>query len=60
MVTDQLVLGQYNFCYYEDLPLAFGNWFCVLRHGGRTFVRAFHPVTACLKERDGALVINCN
>jgi len=52
-----LVFAQYNFCYYEDLPTAFANWYRVLRDGGRLFTRSFHPVTACVKEEDGKVVI---
>jgi ubiquinone/menaquinone biosynthesis C-methylase UbiE len=52
-----LVFAQYNYCYYEDLPLAFTNWSRVLRAGGRLFVRTFHPVTRCIEEKDGALRI---
>jgi SAM-dependent methyltransferase len=52
-----LVFAQYNYCYYEDLPRAFANWFRVLRGGGRLFVRTFHPLTACLEEKEGTLAV---
>jgi ubiquinone/menaquinone biosynthesis C-methylase UbiE len=52
-----LVFAQYNYCYYEHLARAFVNWFRVLRGGGRLFVRTFHPVTACLEEKEGTLAV---
>ena len=52
-----LVFAQYNYCYYEDLPAAFTNWFRVLREGGRLFVREGHPFTSGLEEKNGILTV---
>ena len=52
-----IVFAEYNLCYYEDLPKACVNWYRVLRDSGRLFVQEFHPLVACLEERDGTLAI---
>ena len=43
-------------CWFEDIPLACGNWHRVLRPGGRLLMHFNHPVTSPLNVHNGDLV----
>lgn len=47
-----LVHADYNLWYYEDLTLACGNWYRVLRKKGRLLVHEWNPVSRCLRDDD--------
>ena len=53
--TFDIVFATY-LCWFEDIPLACGNWHRVLRPGGRLLMHTGYPATAYLDVRDGVLV----
>jgi ubiquinone/menaquinone biosynthesis C-methylase UbiE len=47
-------------CWFEDLFLSCRSWFRVLKPGGRLLMGNSHPLTKCLEERAGSLVVRHN
>ncbi|MFQ6040666.1 MAG: class I SAM-dependent methyltransferase [Candidatus Poribacteria bacterium] len=44
-------------CWLEDIFKACRAWYRVLKPGGRLLLVQYHPVVACLEERDGSLFV---
>ena len=43
--------------WFEDIHLACRNWYRVLRPGGQLLIDNCHPVTYCLEDMDGRIVL---